>query len=1507
MKKLLGLVVAGLLLAGPALAQVTLSVSNVAIRPGDTGAVELRVNEAVKIGGIRANVSYGSLTPGKATLGDIWQDNRTSTQIDTSNPDFPAAGQVQVAVFSPTFGQAPGSVFSLPVTVPASTPLGTKIPVTLTVVEILDENNKDIPAGSVTIRNGSVTANPPPEVYVSSPGGKPGDRTFVNIAVNQGLARIGGISLSLDLGPLVVDGPPTADGAFTNPGDVVLEFSPKDAVGKAPGVLQIGTLTPSFAAGPGTLITLPVRIPASAPSGTAIPIVLTLKEIIDDKNVDIPGVKVTSGSITPGVGGAPEISIVGVDAAPGANTTVSVNINQGLPKVGSAHVTVDLGSLVLAGPPVAGDAFADKGKVVLEFDPKDAVGKSGQKIQIGVVSGDAATGPGTLITIPVTIPAGAVIGTPIPVGLTLQEIIDDKNADIPGVSVKSGSVTPKRALAQVRTPQSPVPNTIVVGTVAAKPVVTGQEPTDALLTVTGVNTDNLAGLDLTIEYDPAVITFVEPVAPTKPTDSIIPNPSGTDVFVTANPNYSPAGNAPPAGKRWLKLVVTGNTGTAKGVSGPLVTLKWRAAAGAATYDSAPLSFVTQGGIIQQMVLGDAAATAVDLTTAQLHSGASVIVNGTAGFSVQLGNLASGSATAFGQTLYVVDDGGMLRAFKLGTALAGFDPVNVGSPILGRPTYRNGSLYVLTSAGRVVKADATLGGTPKWSKDLGSTASTSTPAVFNDKVYVGLNDGRVVSLADADGAIVDQWTADAADGPIVSGPSVGGSGVWVGTNGGSLYALNATLQVQSKITIAPSAGDLLAQLSSSPFIVAGDGQGQAFVGGTDGKVHRFNASTGGNEVASPAGPAPIFAPVFVLGSLVYALDEAETVRVIDAATMAETTSKDFGTRALDAQAPIRAGYDPAGSDANLYVPDQDGNLRIVKTDGTLELLGKPVLFAAQVSAPAITNFIRDVTDVVAAVNSDGSLVAIPIWGTPPTPPPPSTGGLPGPAGNGKVDMNITDTTTALSNTITAAAGSQVTVQVNVDADAKNLQGVEFVLDSSEKSAGAPDLTGKVTSGTQVQVDLGSIFTPGGAIPPLVLGNQIAAGQVKVVLAYLNTDKPGNGPGPIVSVPLEIPASAPAGSTWTLRLTGVSVNGDTVLTTGNLGTATVKVEGTTPPPPPVSDGKVDLTVGDATGATTITAKAGDEVMLAINADVDAKNVQGVELVLDSTQKSAGAPDLTGKVASGTQVTANLGSMFTPGGAIPPLVLGNQTAAGQIKVVIAYLNTDKPANGPGQLATVPIEIPATAPAGASWTVKLTGVSVSGDNPLTIGTTGTVTISIAGTPPPPPPAGGGLPGPAGDAKVDMNITDTTAALGNTITGAAGSEVIVQINVDADAKNVQGVELVLDSTQKSAGAPDLTGKVTSGTQVTANLGGIFTPGGPIPALVLANQAAAGQIKLVLAYLNTDKPGNGPGSILSVPLVIPAGAPAGATWTLKLTGVTVNGDTDLPLGTLGTATVKVGS
>ncbi|HEY3280656.1 MAG TPA: PQQ-binding-like beta-propeller repeat protein, partial [Armatimonadota bacterium] len=1112
--------------------------------------------------------------------------------------------------------------------------------------------------------------------------------------------------------------------------------------------------------GPGQLVTVPVVVPATAPAGASWTVKLTGVSLNGD--TDIPIGTLGTATITlqggtpppPAGGGLPgpagdgkaDLNITDNDPAKlsnaitanaGDKVTVRINVDADAKNVQGVELVLDattksagapdLTGIVSSGTQVTanlGDIFTPGGAIPpLVLGNQLAAGQI--KVVLAYLNTDKpGNGPGSLVNVPLQIPATATAGNSWTLKLTGVSLNGD--TDIPvgtmgTATITVGGVTPPPPGPALRTAQAATANTLIAGTLVVQPGKAGT------VHIVGANTSNVAGFALTLEYDPAVATYVAGSAKA-PAGSII---AGTQA-VTVNDGFTSGAAVPPAGKRWIRVAWTGDAGSAAGSTGPILELQFQGVATGAPYAQAPLSFVTAGGLTQDLTLGDA--TLVKLTDAGvLHAGSIILADSATGWSVQTGHLVSGSVSALGANVYVVDDGGMLRAYTNGAPLAGFTPVNVGAPVLGRPTLRNGNVYVLTTTGHMVKANATTGGAATLDKNLGAAASTSSPAVIGDRIYVGLNDGRVLALADADGSTVAQWPAPAAEGAIVSGPSADGNELWVGTNGGGLYALSTELLPQTPIHLTGGTGARGTQLSSAPFIVLAPGLALAYVGGPDGMVHKYNASTGAADPTHPtssAGPAGIYAPIFVSGSTVVVSDESGNFRTLDAATLAQISTQKLGNGAGDAQAPIQTGLDTAGSTPNYYVPDLDGHLRILSVGATPAVVKDLVLGSSAVSAPAVTGQLRAATDVVVVANADGSVVALPIY----------------------------------------------------------------------------------------------------------------------------------------------PASAVT-------------------------------------PPPTGDGKADLTITDtsATPTSTITAKAGDTVTVAINADVDAKNVQGLELVLDTTTKSAGAPDLTGVVASGTQVTANLGSMFTPGGAIPPLVLGNQLAAGQIKVVLAYLNTDKPANGPGQLVTVPVVVPATAPAGASWTVKLTGVSLNGDTDIPIGTLGTATISIAGGVTPPPPTGGGLPGPAGDSKADLNITDTTAALSNAITAKAGTEVLLQINVDADAKNIQGVELVLDSTTKSAGAPDLGAKITSGTQATVNLGSIFTPGGAIPPLVLGNQIAVGQIKVVLAYLNTDKPGNGPGPIVTVPVEIPAGAAVGASWTLKLTGVSLNGDTDIPLGTLGTATITVGS
>lgn len=182
--------------------------------------------------------------------------------------------------------------------------------------------------------------------------------------------------------------------------------------------------------------------------------------------------------------------------------------------------------------------------------------------------------------------------------------------------------------------------------------------------------------------------------------------------------------------------------------------------------------------------------------------------------------------------------------------------------------------------------------------------------------------------------------------------------------------------------------------------------------------------------------------------------------------------------------------------------------------------------------------------------------------------PPAGGLPGPDGDGKVDMNVTDDAPgALQGIIPVSPGDEVFLRVNVDADAQDIQGAEMVLDFTQKTVGAPDITGKATV-QGVEASLGDIFSPTDAVLATALGTQIAAGKIKVAVAYLNNTQAAKGAGSVAVVPIVVPKDAPEGAQWFVFLTGdtdsrpVLSDGTKRLPTGTLGHAVLEVHAIVP---------------------------------------------------------------------------------------------------------------------------------------------------------------------------------------------------------------------------------------------------------------------------------------------------------------------------------------------------------
>jgi outer membrane protein assembly factor BamB len=112
-------------------------------------------------------------------------------------------------------------------------------------------------------------------------------------------------------------------------------------------------------------------------------------------------------------------------------------------------------------------------------------------------------------------------------------------------------------------------------------------------------------------------------------------------------------------------------------------------------------------------------------------------------------------------------------------------VDFGSPIQASPAVVNGRAYCISSKGILAKIDLATN-TVDWHTKLGGVNNQSTPAVGSGKVYVGSTDGKVYTVSDADGTILNEYQTG---GPVFADILMLSSGFYVGSFDKKFYAFD----------------------------------------------------------------------------------------------------------------------------------------------------------------------------------------------------------------------------------------------------------------------------------------------------------------------------------------------------------------------------------------------------------------------------------------------------------------------------------------------------------------------------------------------------------------------------------------------------------------------------------------------------------------------------------------------------------------------------------------------
>ena len=211
---------------------------------------------------------------------------------------------------------------------------------------------------------------------------------------------------------------------------------------------------------------------------------------------------------------------------------------------------------------------------------------------------------------------------------------------------------------------------------------------------------------------------------------------------------------------------------------------------------------------------------------------------------------------------IYDDGGTTPD---GTLLWNF---TTGHNVRSNPAIVDNVVYFGSNDGHLYALEAATGGLI-WNSTAGGGIQSS-PAVVNGVVYAGSWDSNVYAFNASDGSLLWNYTTGDA---VISSPTVSDGIVYIGSFDGNLYALAAT--TGNPVWVFPTAGP---RVTASPAIAGG----VVYAGSEDGNLYALNPETGAliwNYTAS----GPIHSSAAVADGIVYVGSDDHNVYALNAST------------------------------------------------------------------------------------------------------------------------------------------------------------------------------------------------------------------------------------------------------------------------------------------------------------------------------------------------------------------------------------------------------------------------------------------------------------------------------------------------------------------------------------------------------------------------------------------------------------------------------------------------
>lgn len=320
---------------------------------------------------------------------------------------------------------------------------------------------------------------------------------------------------------------------------------------------------------------------------------------------------------------------------------------------------------------------------------------------------------------------------------------------------------------------------------------------------------------------------------------------------------------------------------------------------------------------------------------------------------------------------------------------------------------------------------------------------------------------------------------------------------------------------------------------------------------------------------------------------------------------------------------------------------------------------------------------------------------------------------------------------------------------------------------------------------------------------------------------------NGPGVVLTVPFLVPVNALANTRYHLRLlnvVGTRPNRQTIPLTTQAGYLIT-----------TQAGVAGIVVSNGSGT------AGGTAMVAVSASSHIKNVAGAQFKLRFDPALAVQ---TGDVTSGGLITGP--------------VQANNDQPGTLGIAVAEATGN---NGPGDIVRVKFQIPQDAPAGKEYRIDITDVLLVDSRNRPIGTMA---------------VGGKIVVTAKDGEFPILDGGLISVKSQRVSRNQNVEVAVLVN--DKIRNLNGVQFrLVFSTKTPSNAPNL---------YPAPFGRQAIPGNVLHgATFQVNPKNPGEIAVAMA---SARAGNGPGTLIILPLRVPENAPPEAVYNLELHDVVLS-------------------